>query len=35
MGGAIVAGMLRGLATGVRSMRWIKLANTIRKVVII
>ena len=35
MWGAIVAGMLRGLATGVRSMRWIKLANTIRKVVII
>ena len=35
MWGAIVAGMLRGLATGARAARWVKLANTIRKVVTI
>ena len=35
MWGAIVAGMLRGLATGARAARWVRLANTIRKVVTI
>lgn len=35
MGGAIVAGMLRGLATGARAARWVRLANTIRKIVTI
>ena len=35
MWGAIVAGMLRGLATGARAARWVRLANTIRKIVTI
>ena len=35
MWGAIVAGMFRGLATGARAARWVKLANTIRKIIII
>lgn len=35
MWGAIVAGMLRGLATGARAARWVRLANMIRKIVTI
>ena len=35
MWGAIVAGMLRGLSTGARAARWVRLANTIRKIVTI